>query len=53
MKKGNKGKLPCARAITEQPIETFEELMGFVGISFNIKNINVVPRPKWEYELFP
>jgi len=47
-----KGKLPCAEPIDEL-IPTFEDLISFAGIHLNIKNINIVPRPNWEYDLFP
>lgn len=46
-----RGKLPCAEPIDE-PIQTFEDLRVYVGIMFNINNINVVPRPDWVYDLF-
>jgi hypothetical protein len=46
-----KGKLPCARPLDSEP-QSFEDLREFVGIHFRIKNIGIVPRPEWEYNLF-
>jgi hypothetical protein len=46
-----KGKLPCAKPIDE-PLQSFEQLRAFAGISFNINNISIVPPPPWEYDLF-
>lgn len=47
-----RGKLPCARAIEEE-LQTFENLRTFVGTHLRIKNIDIVPRPDWVYDLFP
>ncbi|WP_330083777.1 hypothetical protein [Methylocystis iwaonis] len=44
------GKLPCARPIDE-PLQSFEELCAFIGFNFNIKNMDVVAPPPWEYKL--
>jgi hypothetical protein len=44
------GNLRIARPI-EEPLETFEELRKYVGKSFNISNIDIVPVPPWVYDL--
>lgn len=46
-----RGKLPCAEPIP-QALQTFEELRHFAGTCFRIKNIEIVPPPNWEYDLF-
>ena len=46
-----RGKLPCAETIREE-LQSFESLRDYVGRVFKIKNIEVVPRPQWEYDLF-
>lgn len=46
-----KGKLPCAEPLEPEP-QSFEELRTLVGRRLNINNIDVVPRPPWEYDLF-
>lgn len=33
-------------------VESFEELIEYVGRTFNISNIDVVKRPDWDYGLF-
>ncbi|MEY9147640.1 hypothetical protein ABIF00_005624 [Bradyrhizobium elkanii] len=45
------GKLPCAEPVKED-LPTFEEVRRFVGTSFRINNIELVPVPPWEYDLF-
>lgn len=45
------GKLPCAEPIPE-PLQTFKELRRFCGTCFKINNIDIVPPPDWEYDLF-
>jgi hypothetical protein len=44
--------LPLAEDIDES-LESFEELLSFVGRRFNIANVDIVERPGWEYVLFP
>jgi hypothetical protein len=46
-----RGKLPCAKPLDSKP-QSFEELKESVGIHFRIKNIAIVPRPEWVYDLF-
>lgn len=46
-----RGDLPCAEPISEE-LQTFEDVREFVGRSFRINNISVVPRPDWVYTLF-
>ena len=45
------GNLPYADNV-ENSIENFEALLEFVGSRFNIRNINLVEPPDWEYGLF-
>lgn len=49
MRRGNN--LPCAEPI-DPPLESFEELRKFVGTTFKIKDIELVPPPAWVYDLF-
>jgi hypothetical protein len=46
-----RGKLPCAEPVNENLL-TFEDVRTFVGTSFRINNIDLVPKPPWEYNLF-
>lgn len=46
-----RGKLPCAEPVAE-PLPSFDSLREFVGRCVNIKNMDVVPPPPWEYDLF-
>jgi hypothetical protein len=46
-----KGRLPCAENI-EEDIQSFESLRQFSSAALKIKNIDVVPVPKWTYDLF-
>lgn len=43
--------LPCARNL-QQELSDFNEVLAFVGESFGINNIDVVPRPHWRYDMF-
>jgi hypothetical protein len=43
--------LPCARNI-EEDLNDFNEVLVFVGKSFGINNIEIVPRPDWRYDMF-
>lgn len=43
--------LPCARNIDEE-VNDFNDVLEFVGKSFRIKNIEVVPEPTWRYDMF-
>lgn len=45
------GNLPMAEDI-DQSIQSFESLRSLVGNLFRINNIDIVPPPKWEYDLF-
>lgn len=45
------GNLPMADDI-DQGIQSFEALRLAVGNLFRINNLDVVPPPKWEYDLF-
>lgn len=51
--RGRKGvsTLPLAKDLNNT-ITSFEELREFTGKAFSIKNIEVVERPVWEYDLF-
>jgi hypothetical protein len=42
--------LPLARAV-EGRLESFEDLMSYVGNAFNISNIDIVTPPEWEHML--
>lgn len=44
------GDLPIADKISEE-LQAFESLRSFAGILFRISNIDIVPRPPWEYKL--
>lgn len=44
------GNLPVAVEIDEE-LQTFAQLIQFVGKQFRIKNIDVVTMPEWEYKL--
>lgn len=46
-----RGKLPCAEPLEPEP-QSYEELRSVIGRRLNINNIDVVPRPPWEYDLF-
>ena len=46
-----RGKLPCAEPVPV-PVETFEALRAFVGVSFGIDDMQIVPPPPWTYDLF-
>lgn len=46
-----RGKLPCAEPMEPEP-QSYEELRELVGRRWNINNIDIVPRPLWEYDLF-
>lgn len=50
-RKMKKGKLPCAETIKED-LQSFKELRAYVGRVFRINNIDIVPPPNWEYNLF-
>lgn len=43
--------LPCARNIEEE-LNDYNEVLEFVGKSFGINNIEIVPRPNWRYDMF-
>ena len=45
------GDLPFARDLSED-IQSFEEMRQMAGNLLRINNIDIVGRPKWEYDLF-
>lgn len=46
-----RGKLPCARPV-ERELQTYEDVREYVGTHFKIRNMDIVPRPDWVYDLF-
>ncbi|MBF0306511.1 MAG: hypothetical protein HQL41_12775 [Alphaproteobacteria bacterium] len=43
--------LPCAKPI-DRALHTFEDVSAYSGKELRINNIDIVTRPKWDYDLF-